>query len=121
MVLEHYISELLYRYNCVVVPGFGAFLAQKTPARINKDTNTFFAPSKSVAFNGQLVSNDGLLVSYVSESEKITFEAALSAIEERVKWWKYILREETSLNLKNIGLLTSNYRKQNFISACIRT
>ncbi|WP_419213280.1 SPOR domain-containing protein [Maribacter sp. X9] len=108
MVLEHYISDLLYRYNCVVVPGFGAFLTQKTTARINQDTNTFFAPSKSVAFNGQLISNDGLLVSYVSESEKISFEDALSNIEERVKWWKYILKEESSLTLKNIGLLTTN-------------
>ena len=108
MVLEHYISELLYRYNCVVVPGFGAFLAQKTAARINQDTNTFFAPSKSLAFNGQLISNDGLLVSYVSESEKIPFEAALSAIEERVKWWKYRLKEDASLSLKDIGLLTTN-------------
>lgn len=108
MVLEHYISELLYRYNCVVVPGFGAFLAQKTAARINQDTNTFFAPSKSLAFNGQLISNDGLLVSYVSESEKMSFEAGLSAIEERVKWWKYRLKEDASLSLKDIGLLTTN-------------
>ncbi len=107
MVLEHYIGELLYRYNCIVVPGFGAFLAQKTAARINQDTNTFFAPSKSIAFNGQLVSNDGLLVSYISESEKMSFEATLLAIEERVKWWNSTLRKDGSLTLRNIGLLTT--------------
>ena len=108
MVLEHYISDLLYRYNCVVVPGFGAFLTQKTTARINQDTNTFFAPSKTIAFNGQLISNDGLLVSYVAESEKISFEKALITIEEKVKTWKRVLAEESTLNLKNIGLLTMN-------------
>ena len=107
MVLEHYIGEFLYRYNCIVVPGFGAFLAQKTAARINQDTNTFFAPSKSIAFNGQLVSNDGLLVSYISESEKMSFEATLLAIEERVKWWNSTLRKDGSLTLRNIGLLTT--------------
>ena len=37
MVLEHYISDLLYRYNCVVVPGFGAFLTQKNSAKIKYD------------------------------------------------------------------------------------
>lgn len=108
MVLEHYISDLLYRYNCVVVPGFGAFLTQKTSARIDRDTNTFYAPSKSVAFNGQLISNDGLLVSYVSESEKVSFETALSIIGDCVKDWKKILREESSLSFKNIGQLSTN-------------
>ena len=108
MVLEHYISDLLYRYNCVVVPGFGAFLTQKNSARINQITNTFSAPNKSIAFNKQLISNDGLLVSYVSESEKITFESALSSIEEQVKVWQNILVQETSLNLKNIGSLSKN-------------
>ncbi|WP_339835347.1 SPOR domain-containing protein [uncultured Maribacter sp.] len=108
MVLEHYISDLLYRYNCVVVPGFGAFLTQKNSARINQVTNTFSAPNKSIAFNKQLISNDGLLVSYVSESEKITFESALSSIEEQVKVWQNILAQETSLILKDIGSLSRN-------------
>ncbi|TLP80796.1 SPOR domain-containing protein [Maribacter sp. ACAM166] len=108
MILEHYISDLLYRYNCIVVPGFGAFLTQKTPARINQDTNTFCAPTKSLAFNGQLISNDGLLVSYVSELENISFETALSTIEEQVKIWDKTLRNEAALNLLNIGLLTRN-------------
>lgn len=108
MGLEHYISDLLYRYNCVVVPGFGAFLTQKTGARINTSTNTFYAPTKSLAFNRQLSSNDGLLVSYVAESEKISFETALSTIEEQVKIWERIVNNNTSLHLKNIGSLTKN-------------
>ena len=108
MVLEHYLSELLYRYNCVVVPGFGAFLSQKIGARINAQTNTFYAPSKSVAFNAQLISNDGLLVSHLSTSEKITFEHALERIEETVSSWKKGLDSNASLVLKNIGVLTKN-------------
>jgi hypothetical protein len=108
MVLEHYISELLYRYNCVVVPGFGAFLSQKIGARINSHTNTFYAPSKSVAFNAQLTSNDGLLISHLSTSEKITFEYSLERIEETVASWKKGLDLDSSLVLKNIGVLTKN-------------
>ena len=77
MVLEHYIADLLYRYNCVVVPGFGAFLAERTSARINDTTNTFFAPSKFIAFNEQLSTNDGLLVSYIAETEKDSYENTL--------------------------------------------
>ncbi|WP_291961009.1 SPOR domain-containing protein [Maribacter sp.] len=108
MVLEHYISDLLYRYNCVVVPGFGAFLTQKNSAQLNVVTNTFSAPNKSIVFNRQLISNDGLLVSYVSNAEKVSYETALVEIEKQVKSWQEVLIKETSLHLKNIGSLTRN-------------
>lgn len=108
MVIEHYISELLYRYNCVVVPNFGAFLTQRTSARINDITNTFFAPTKSISFNEQLVSNDGLLVSYIAEAEKASFEEILSRIETLTKQWKERLTAGEKLSLKNIGLLWNN-------------
>ncbi|NNG09397.1 MAG: SPOR domain-containing protein, partial [Arenibacter sp.] len=65
MGTEHYIAELLYRYNCVIVPEFGAFLTQMKSAVINDTTNSFYPPSKIVSFNEQLSSNDGLLVSYM--------------------------------------------------------
>lgn len=109
MVLEHYISDLLYRYNCVVVPGFGAFLTQKNSAKINVVTNTFSAPNKSIVFNRQLISNDGLLVSYVSNAEKVSYETALVEIENQVKAWQEVLIQETSIQLKNIGSLARNH------------
>lgn len=108
MVLEHYISELLYRYNCVAVPTFGAFLTQKTSARINDTTNTFFAPTKSIGFNHQLTSNDGLLVSHIAEAEKLSFETVLSKIEEISKQWTAQLATGEKLSLPQIGLLWTN-------------
>lgn len=109
MVLEHYITDLLYRYNCVVVPGFGAFLTQKTSARINDTTNTFFAPTKSIVFNEQLTTNDGLLVSYIAETEKNSFDDVLAQIKNTVKEWKEKLNEGEKISLHNIGLLWTNF------------
>ena len=108
MVLEHYISELLYRYNCVAVPTFGAFLTQKTSARINDTTNTFFAPKKSIGFNQQLTLNDGLLVSHIAETEKLPFETVLSNIEETAKLWTAQLATGEKLSLQQIGVLWTN-------------
>lgn len=108
MVLEHYIGELLYRYNCVAVPSFGAFLTQRTSARINDTTNTFFAPTKSIGFNQQLRSNDGLLVSHIAAAEKLTFETVLSNIEEIAKQWTALLDSGEKLSLPQIGLLWTN-------------
>jgi hypothetical protein len=33
--IEQYISELLYKHECVIVPQFGGFVARHLPASIN--------------------------------------------------------------------------------------
>jgi len=92
----------------VAVPTFGAFLTQKTSARINDTTNTFFAPTKSIGFNQQLTSNDGLLVSHIAEAEKTSFETVLLNIEETTKQWNAQLTNGEKLSLQHIGLLWTN-------------
>ena len=42
MQISQYISELLFRYDCVVVPGFGAFLSERVSAKIDKNSGEFF-------------------------------------------------------------------------------
>ncbi|NNE77185.1 MAG: HU-CCDC81 and SPOR domain-containing protein [Pricia sp.] len=108
MGLEHYISDLLYRYNCVVVPGFGAFLTQQKSAVIHESTNTFYPPVKTISFNQQLVSNDGLLISYAAESQKTTFDAMLKQVDEEASNWKKRLQKGERLALSNIGELWYN-------------
>lgn len=72
-----YISDLLYRYECVIVPGFGAFLTHHQSARIDDENNTFHPPHKRISFNRQLQTNDGLLANYVASAERISYEEAL--------------------------------------------
>ena len=71
MQISQYIGDLLYRYECVTVPGFGAFLSHPISARVDIVSNDFYPPQKQLSFNIQLQSNDGLLTSYISEVEKI--------------------------------------------------
>ena len=66
MQLETYISDLLYRYECVVIPDFGAFLTQPVSARIDESNFTFYPPKKELSFNEQLKNNDGLLAKYIA-------------------------------------------------------
>lgn len=108
MVVEHYISELLYRYNCVMVPEFGAFLTQMKSAVLNHASNTFYPPSKQISFNEQVSSNDGLLVSYVSKAEKLSYEEAQVQVSQIVKDWKIQLQKGERLELANIGELWLN-------------
>ncbi len=108
MGTERYIEELLYRYNCVVVPEFGAFLTQKKSAVIDEVTHTFYPPSKLISFNEQLSSNDGLLVSYMANAENKTYEDVLQQTLDLAKEWKRKLRSGERLTFSNIGELWLN-------------
>lgn len=108
MQTENYIEELLYRFNCVVVPEFGAFLTQLKSAVIHRPTNSFYPPSKIISFNEQLSSNDGLLVSYMAGAEKVTYEKMLQQTLETAHRWKKQLTDGERLTLNNIGELWLN-------------
>ena len=108
MQLETYISDLLYRYDCVTIPGFGAFLTQRVSAKIHNSTHTFYPPKKVLSFNEQLQSNDGLLANYIAEIEKIPYATATDKISKKVKSIKSYLVEGETLQFENIGELALN-------------
>ncbi|PKG52096.1 MULTISPECIES: SPOR domain-containing protein [Olleya] len=108
MQLEHYISDLLYRYDCVTIPEFGSFLTQRQSAQVHDNTNAFYPPKKTLSFNEQIQTNDGLLVRYIADVEKIPFETALQNLSKRVKSLKSYLTEGETLSFENIGDLVFN-------------
>lgn len=108
MQLETYISDLLYRYECVVVPEFGAFLTEHQSATINSENNTFYPPKKVISFNEQIQNNDGLLARYIADVEKIPFEVATKKLKKRVKTLKAYLIQGETITFNNIGEIIFN-------------
>ena len=108
MMIEKHISALLYRYQCVMVPGFGAFITETVSARYNETSNTFVPPRKTILFNSLLQQNDGLLANHIALEEHISFDEALGLIREQVIQWKQALDKKETVYLKNIGELSLN-------------
>lgn len=108
MKTAQYISQLLYRYQCVTVPGFGAFLTEIQSAQWHKNSNAFYPPKKLISFNSYLKNNDGLLANHMAQAEKITYENAVLSIENEVSDWKNTLQVNGKISLKNIGELSLN-------------
>jgi hypothetical protein len=102
MTLANYIGDLLYRYECVIVPNFGGFVTNEISAKVNHFTHTFHAPSKQLTFNAHLQNNDGLLVNYVASVKSISYSKALELIEQEVALWKASIATE-EFELENIG------------------
>lgn len=103
MKIAAFISDLLYRYECVILPGFGAFLTQKESAHFDEKSQSFFPPKKQVSFNSQLKKNDGLLVNYISDYQGISYPAAVYKVEEFVQQLNEQLEKEKSISLDNLG------------------
>lgn len=111
MQLTTYITDLLYRYECVIIPGFGAFLTRSKSAYIDASSNTFHPPSKVVSFNKQLQANDGLFANYIASVEKCSYETAVQQIRKFTAQISKELSEGKKISFKNIGEFSLNEEK----------
>ena len=111
MMISNYIHDLLYRYDCVIVPGFGGFITNAVSAKVDYFSNTFYPPTKQITFNSHLINNDGLLANYIASSETISFQQASEKIEEIVKSWRSALQSE-SVVIDKVGFLSLNKEQQ---------
>ena len=114
MKIEKYISELLYRYQCVGVPGFGAFLCEWQSAQVIVGQSSFAPPKKVISFNSNIKNNDGLLANHIALQEKISYEKALNRIQTQVVFWLEKLENKEHVVLENIGEIFSN-SEHNFV------
>ncbi|MGJ8660763.1 MAG: SPOR domain-containing protein [Bacteroidota bacterium] len=105
MILEEAIVDLLLRHNCVVVPAFGGFIAQSTSATIDMRTGVMLPPRKSVLFNRQLINNDGLLISHLSNEGAMGYEGAEKYLKKHVSDWHHRLKEGQRVSIDKIGHL----------------
>ena len=111
MLTQQYIKELLYQYECVTVPNFGAFLTRSMNILIDTDSGLFVPPRKEVSFNSLLSNNDGVLAHYIAQKEKVSFEQALRRIEKEVISWKQRLNTQ-QLSFPGIGEIRLNKQKK---------
>jgi len=108
MTVPEYICELLYRYNCVIIPEFGAFLTQRIPATLSKNEQLFYPPKKQVSFNQQIKNNDGLLANYIASSEQISYENSIFKIKKFVQEVTNELTNKGSVSFLEIGDFSLN-------------
>lgn len=103
MEIGKYISELLFKNNCVVIPEFGGFIMHPTPSFQSLENQTFNPPSKLLAFNQKLQQNDGILVNYIMQQQGLKYEQALHQIKLYVARIKEELRNNEVFELAEVG------------------
>lgn len=103
--IDIYISDLLYQYDCVIVPDLGGFVGNYNSARINNIHHKFNPPSKKISFNKNLKINDGLLISHLSQRETITYQEATELVQSFVNRSWDGLRKGDKLRIEKVGTL----------------
>jgi nucleoid DNA-binding protein len=103
-----FIRELLFGHDCVIVPGFGGFIGNYTPARIDKKSGTFYPPVKQISFNRNLNHNDGLLIGKISGSSGINYGDARNLVEEFVSDIRHKLDKGEKVVFDHIGSFINN-------------
>lgn len=105
MKIEKYISDLMFRYQCVVVPNFGAFLNENQSAYYDEKAKAFFPPFRRLSFNVNIIYNDGLLAHHIACDLQINYEKALELIDQEVASWTQKLNNKQKIELEQIGEL----------------
>ena len=106
--LAQHIETLLLENDCVIVPGFGGFVAHYSPATRVKEENIFLPPTRTIGFNPQLKLNDGVLVQSYMSAYDTSFADASRIVEKEVNEFIGLLHEEGKAHLDNIGEIQSN-------------
>ena len=106
--LAQHIETLLLENDCVIVPGFGGFVAHYSPATRVKEENIFLPPTRTIGFNPQLKLNDGVLVQSYMSAYDTSFADASRIVEKEVNEFIGLLHEEGKAHLDNIGEIHYN-------------
>jgi len=125
MKFEKHIRDLLYRYDCIILPNLGAFVTRNVSSNIDELNNLIQPPQKIISFNSSIYENDGLLANHISVVENISHKEAAKKIEKKILSYKKILNNKKFLNIKDVGELSlkdgkylfSPSNKINFLSS----
>ena len=104
--IERHIAKLLLSNDCVIVPGFGGFMAHHIEAYYDEENRLFYPPQRTLGFNQQLTMNDSLLAQSIVEECDMSYPEAINAIEEKVAEMKQVIESKSRLVFNGLGTIS---------------
>lgn len=106
--INAYIRELLFSHDCVIIPGFGAFIGNYSPASINREEGLFYPPTKKITFNRHLTTNDGLMIGHISARKGIGYGEARDIVTDYAEVLRRRISGGDQVTLEHIGTFSTN-------------
>ena len=92
----------------MTVPGWGAFIANYQPARVDSEFGCIFPPCRTIGFNASLTHSDGLLTSSIARGNGITYDNASTLIADEVNAMRHALESGGSITFGRLGSFSRN-------------
>lgn len=105
-IIEH-IEYLLTSHDCVVIPGWGALVAQYSDSRYNPVAGHIERPRRELGFNASVDHNDGLLAQSLVRREGVTYDEAMRQVGLSVSAFKRQLALGNEVPLGRLGYFHS--------------
>jgi hypothetical protein len=103
--IDKHIEELLYHYDCVIIPEFGGFITSDATAYIDKKSSTIYPPSKRILFNKNLQNNDGLLANKLVKDDGLSYQDANQYLIQFRDSCFLSLDEKGRVEVEKVGVL----------------
>lgn len=107
--IANHIEKLLFLHDALTIPSFGAFSARPSSASADYAGGTVAPPSKTLTFNENITTDDGLLVQDVAKMNGVSSEKARQTVQEFVDNIQEMLNRREIVTLPGIGRLYKNY------------
>lgn len=105
-IIEH-IEYLLTSHDCVVIPGWGALVAQYADSYYNPTAMRIERPRRMLGFNASVDHNDGLLAQSLVRREGITYDQAMRFIGQSVSSFRQQLALGNEVSMGRLGYFHS--------------
>ena len=106
-IVEH-IEYLTTCHDCVVVPGWGAFIANYNSASYKEAEHALERPHRMIGFNASVSHNDGLLAQSLMRREGLNYKEAMRFIADSVATFRQQLAMDSEVSVGRLGYFRRN-------------
>ena len=101
-IIPH-IQYLVSHKDCVVLPGWGAFISKRVNASVSD--GIMYPQTRTTTFNQDITEDDGLIVESVVRKNGILYAVAKKDVATAVKWLKSLCDIAGFLNIPRVGTM----------------
>ena len=104
--LIQHIEYLMMYHDCVVVPGWGALIANYTSSQVRGAD--IVRPIRSISYNSRITHNDGMLATSLSRRHNMTYAESCQFIDDNVSAFKQQLNTGVEVAFGHLGYFKLN-------------
>lgn len=104
--LIQHIEYLMMYHDCVVVPGWGALIANYTSPQVSGEN--IARPNRTISYNSRITHNDGLLATSLCRRHNMTYDKACRFIDDNVIAFRQQLNTGIEVAFGHLGYFKHN-------------